>query len=108
MGTNYVVPTASPFLINGVSSLTPGPNISLDKGTGDVTIVDLAGAINYVSTINGLGGDVQFDGSNNLVVFTQTPPLNGLIISPFVKEIIPGGGGTAISVFNNIYTINFN
>ena len=102
MGTNYVVPQASPFLINGVSSIVPDENIALNRGTGNVTITDLAGAINYVSSIEGVSGAVQFAGVGN-VVGTQN---NQVYFVPYVQNIA-GTTLSPVTVSGQAYTINF-
>jgi hypothetical protein len=101
MGTNYVVPQASPFLINGVSSIVPDENIFVNRGTGNVT-VSVASSNSYVSSIEGISGAVQFRGVGN-VVGTQ---LNQLYFVPYVQNII-GVGKAPVSVSGQAFTINF-
>jgi hypothetical protein len=102
MGTNYVVPSASPFLINGVSSIVPEENIFVNPGTGNVT-VSVAGAVTYVSSIEGISGAVQFRGVGNTV---GTQGGNQLYFIPYVQNII-GVGKAPVSVSGQAFTINF-
>jgi hypothetical protein len=104
MGTNYVVPNASPFKSNGVSSLTPGYEITLNRGTGNVTITDLAGN-NYVSEINAVSGDVQFVAGTVGTIIT-TLGGNTIVISQRVAGI-EAGARVLVTASAGAYTINF-
>jgi hypothetical protein len=99
---NYLVPSASPFLINGVSSVLPNENIGVNPGTGNVTITDLGNTINYVSSIEGVSGAVQITGVGNAIV-TQG---NQVFITNFVRHIA-GTTLSPVTVSGQAYTINF-
>ncbi len=101
MGTNYVVPSCSPFLINGVSSLVPEENILINRGTGNVT-VSVAASNSYVSSIEGISGAVQFRGVGN-TIGTQG---NQLYIVPYIQNIA-SGVRAPVSVNGQAFTINF-
>jgi hypothetical protein len=104
MGTNYVVPQASPFLPNGVSSVVAGTNIGISPGTGAVTITDLAGT-NYVSSINSVINAVQITSATVGSVITDVGG-DTIVITQRVAGL-EAGARVIVTPSAGNYTINF-
>ena len=104
MGTNYVVPQASPFLPNGVSSVVAGTNIGISPGTGAVVITDLAGT-NYVSSINSVINAVQLVPGTVGTIITDVGG-DTIVISQRVGGI-EAGSRVIVTASAGDYTINF-
>jgi hypothetical protein len=104
MGTNYIVPQASPFKPNGVSSVVAGINVSVYPGTGSVLIADLAGT-SYVSSINSVIDAVQLVPGTVGTVITDVGS-DTIVISLRVADI-ESGARTSVIPNAGSYTINF-
>jgi hypothetical protein len=104
MGTNYIVPNASPFKENGVSSITPGLNIEVSPGTGAVVVTDLGSAVDYVSSLNGATGAVSFTSTVGTIVSTLGG--NQIVFTQKVADI-QAGSKVIVTPSAGAYTINF-